>query len=379
MPTGKIPILLLDGDWMHTLRTIRALAQVGQWNIHVLATQKPLEIPIRFSRHVRSFHCKEVIEGSPDWIEIVLKRANEVGARIVFPQRESSSLNCIRHRTRIEQVVKLTPLADEQSFTTAIDKGSLAILMRKQGISHPRFCIVEGEEALHRLSSLNFPVLIKPRMGEFGKGIQRVDTREELLSSMNKFGDPSGWMIQEIVEGTDIDCSFLAIDGELIAWTIQRGLDVTNEKFSAPNKIEFVHNSRVLELSRKLAATLNYTGLAHVDMRQSSTGEVYVLELNARVWGSISGSVAAGVNFPDLSCRSAIGLTIPLTQQNLIRFNNGGSGIRNAISILLRLPNPTFRIGETHFPQMIRDPFPEILSLMGSILKNDSRNSKTQI
>lgn len=45
------------------------------------------------------------------------------------------------------------------------------------------------------------------------------------------------------------------------------------------------------------------------------TGEYHLLELNPRFWGSLSLPIRAGVDFPDLLCRWAMGEEIPRVER----------------------------------------------------------------
>src|SRR5262249_26793102 len=49
----------------------------------------------------------------------------------------------------------------------------------------------------------------------------------------------------------------------------------------------------------KLADALRYTGVAMIEFKQNpKTGERALIEINARVWGSLALSIAAGLDFP---------------------------------------------------------------------------------
>jgi len=320
-------------------------------------------MPMQWSRHIKSFKRANCSEEAPEWLDNILQHAQSVDAQVIFPMQEESSLFCIRNHAALEQQARLTPLPSEEHFALATDKGRLAEFMHQHGIAHPRSILHRvGESDPEELLKLLFPIILKPRKGEFGEGIRKVDTEEELLPALARYEPGNRLIVQEFIEGEDIDCSFLAQNGEVQAWTIQRPIESAHEDFSAANDIEFVNDEQTRDIAHHLASSLQWTGVAHVDMRRSRVdGKVRVLEINARIWGSLMGSIAAGVNVPEYACRSALGMETPPVHQRTVRFTNRGCGIGHALRACLPGRSNRFRISETHFPFFIRDPMPDLI------------------
>lgn len=372
MPHSKrIPILILDGYWFHTLRTVRALSMSDNWELHVISPKKRLEAPIHLSRHLKSFFNSQASEEDPEWLDAIIERAKAVKAQVIFPLKEVSSLFCIQNREKLEQYARLTPLPDEETFRIAIDKGRLASFMEQHGISHPRSILFTvGEDSVDVLHQLTFPLILKPRRGEFGKGINVVDDKDQLQQKLDLYKPGTLLIAQEFIDGEDIDCSFLSLNGQILGWTIQRSLEAPHADFSAANDIEFINDNPTRDLAFPLAKALRYTGIAHLDMRKSKVdGKVHVLEINARIWGSLMGSIAAGVNVPENACRLALGIDCEPSTQQEMRFSNRGCGIGHTIRHLLRSKQATFRPGETHFPYFIRDPLPDLVQRLSKTYK----------
>jgi predicted ATP-grasp superfamily ATP-dependent carboligase len=107
-------------------------------------------------------------------------------------------------------------------------------------------------------------------------------------------GDPfltPPFLAQELVEGEDVDLSFLAVDGELAAWAVQTR--------RADRTVDFFDDARVVQLGRGIAKAAHYTGLAHVDMRYTDAARsgVKVIECNPRIWLSAPLTLGLGVDF----------------------------------------------------------------------------------
>jgi hypothetical protein len=111
---------------------------------------------------------------------------------------------------------------------------------------------------------------------------------------------------------------------------------------------------------------VKWTGIAQLDLRRDSrTGQVLIIEVNPRFWGSLLASASAGVNFPILSCRAAFGekISAPAYPQHIfsdIRFATGFKlkALFNRGPGLYRLPV------RTNFRFVWGDPAPFVLGWM---------------
>ena len=112
-----------------------------------------------------------------------------------------------------------------------------------------------------------------------------------------------------------------------------------------------------------------WNGVAHIDMRiDAEDGEVKIFELNSRFWGSILGSLRAGVNFPHLACLSALKIPFPKPcyKEGEIYFVRGISGRvegRDDVPYSWRRSN---------IPFVLADPFPEITHRLRSLARRKS-------
>jgi predicted ATP-grasp superfamily ATP-dependent carboligase len=126
--------------------------------------------------------------------------------------------------------------------------------------------------------------------------------------------------------------------------------------------MQFIEQPQVLENGRKLLSALEWSGVAHIDMRYDETdGQFKIVDVNARYWGSLLGSFVVGVNFPYLACLVALEIPFPMPQYRSGKYMHTTTAVKEMILKLLgksRLSR--FAFSETGLRFFVTDPLPEV-------------------
>jgi predicted ATP-grasp superfamily ATP-dependent carboligase len=122
------------------------------------------------------------------------------------------------------------------------------------------------------------------------------------------------YVIQQFIEGSDIDCNIFAEHGKILCHTIQESPVRSGLNFNPHDTIAFAPDENVLEEVTKVIAKFQWHGIANFDIRRDiKTNKIYILEINGRYWGSLIGSLKrAGVNFPKIAAHYALGERIAI-------------------------------------------------------------------
>jgi predicted ATP-grasp superfamily ATP-dependent carboligase len=146
---------------------------------------------------------------------------------------------------------------------------------------------------------LRYPAVLKPRAREGGEGVVRVHSSQELRTGVA--ASPYPLLVQEMIDGDDIDFSFLADHGRLLAWTIH---------FTpTAGVLHFVADPEVLQVGRTVVERLVLHGTGNFDlMRDRRDGSVRLIECNPVFWETVAASAYAGVNLPALGVQRALGV-----------------------------------------------------------------------
>ena len=138
--------------------------------------------------------------------------------------------------------------------------------------------------------------------------------------------------------------------------------------------IEFVQEEKTLGVVQQLMRELKWTGVAHVDLRYDVHADhPRVIEINARYWRSLLGSLVAGVNFPYLACRTALGEVFPVPEYRHTRFiSKPFPALQHLFKVPGRSGAVSVSFAETNFAYMFRDPLPDLVREIRNLFRGRS-------
>ncbi len=301
----KIRVLIPDGDSPFALQVAQCLRR-GDPTICVEAAYVDPKALARYSRFVKRCHRLDkdsIIESLCAVIE-----ANDID--VLLPISGPGITFVALHADRLAPLVNLAPLPTVDQIDMVNDKWLFAERLRNAGISIPETRLVSSPKCVNELDP-DDAVIMKPRTGSGGLGIVCFDSVPKLASKMDRFlGKDDPFILQHFVTGHDIDRSVLCVNGQVVASTVQEG--VSKKKDLGPSgSLHFHRDSRVEKLVDCVVAELNWTGIAHFDLRYGDDGRLYVIEVNPRFWSTLMGSYSAGVNFPLIAVQVALGMEEP--------------------------------------------------------------------
>lgn len=226
-------------------------------------------------------------------------------------------------------------------------------------------------------NELKFPALLKPLGGMCGFGIKKINDEAELDSYKNNDDD---FIVQNYIKGYDIDMSVLSKNGEILAYTIQKGFVYSTSMYRAPLGVNFLYDKELYEMVEKLIKELNWSGFAHIDLRYDESDKNFkVLEMNPRVWGSIVGSEKVGVNFPYLYCLSSLGINYKIPDYRHDNYVNNLGLMKILKSKIIKKSNKYHMPKNTLIKNSIQDPIPMLYKFFKKRLTGYLRALKIKI
>lgn len=354
---SRLNVLIPDGNSTWTLSVLNCLCQNSDYQIFVLSNKK--RTPAKYSKHT-SYYKYYKRTTDKNWLEVLSREIESNKISVIIPIAENEIRFFIINAHLLPDFVKVIPLPQLNNFETAIDKHKLSKFLDVNNLPHPRF------NYLDRLSlnskkelDLQFPILIKPLHEKGGDGILKFNSQSKLDNYLKKHSDLNEVFVQEYIDGYDIDCSVLCLNGKILVYTIQRGNLLGHNMFAPQLGFKFVKNQNVLNVVKQLMLKLNWSGIAHIDLRyDKKANDFKVIEVNARFWGSIEGSKFAGINFPHLAIQLALNNTIEPVQFKEIEYMR----LKGVLKTIKRKPSFLFKknflLNNSETRSFLKDPIP---------------------
>jgi predicted ATP-grasp superfamily ATP-dependent carboligase len=361
-----ISVLILDGESEFALFVAHCLAQFPQVRLHVLAGER--WAPIRFSRYCRSYTFRQYGAGDESRLEAVEEVVKKHKVDVVLPTETEWISFVVAHREALSSFVAVVPVPDPGTFQVANDKWRLAQFLVERGIPCPPTVLVTCDEAFdRRLQDMDFPVLLKPAVAWGGEGIERFESLPELrqyLEQRDVEQMRGQFIVQSFLSGFVVGVNVLASRGQMLASTIQRGIIPNTHKYAAAGAIQFIKDDRFAEAAQRLVSALAWSGFANIDtLYDDRDHQLKILEINARFWGSLRGSLIAGVSFPYLACLAALDIPFPMPDYELVRYVHPKTAVREGLSRLVGRSRDrqavAFAFRDTGLQFMLADPLAE--------------------
>jgi biotin carboxylase len=197
--------------------------------------------------------------------------------------------------------------------------------LAEAGVPQPRFAAVRTVSERRRAADeVGFPAVLKPADSGGQRGVFRVDSIDEIDAHLHEAlaASPTGEAIlEEYVEGIEMNGIVLARDGEMIPLTLSDRLRPDGVGFG----VGWIHvypptvpSGQLAESERIAGHTVNAlglrTGIAFPQLIAADDGRVIVVECAARIPGGQMADlvrVATGVDLVEVQLRMALGEELP--------------------------------------------------------------------
>ena len=350
-----LSVLLLESTPL-AYHVAASLVQTPDVEVHCLSDEKSFA---RLSRYFTSFHLHERFAEPADLLALVKEVVVRAGVKVVLPVTERSTRWLNQHRNALQEYVSVPPLPGLETIEIVSDKRRLWEFQRDHGLSGAPTVYAVGAHTRDAFenSSLEYPLLLKPSVGQNSEGIMLIRNPDELAAwKQSARDDRREYIAQKYVPGRDIDCSLLSQDGEIVVHTVQQ-----HASAESGATLEVFSGGEALEAVRPLIRTIGYSGIAHIDMRQDvADGRFTVVDFNPRFWASLFSSTCAGVNFPYLWCQLALKQPVAQPVFERIHHYSSSATMRHCVQSISHpiRARPEFKWKNSSLPSALADPLP---------------------
>lgn len=310
-------VLVLDGQQRSALAATRSLGKRGL-DVYVADVQVPtLAGSSRYAR--AQLQCPDLSHNPDEFVDWIARTTLERRIDVVLPATDSSTMILAAARKRMPHLRIACGPTD--AYEAVSNKANLMELARRNGVQIPATCTVSNlDEFRSQVKDARFPLVLKPARSKAlvdGKIVSAevyvassADDALNHIQTQNWFG-PVPCLLQEFVEGHGAGVFAFYSNGQAVAWFSHKrlrekppsgGISVLSESVAAPEALR-LSAQRILDAAQ-------WSGAAMVEFRVSASGQPYLMEINARLWGSIQLAIDSGIDFPWLAYSQAVGDTL---------------------------------------------------------------------
>ncbi len=305
--------LVTDTERGSAVAVIRALHAEG-WRVVAAATHRSAPGLHSRSTYARLVHADpaEVPDLAAQQITAAIR---EHQCQLVFPITDLMLRLCRRAALPRSAVVAAAP---PENYEAASDKWATVEAARRLAIPVPDSRLANSAAEVRTAAmELGWPVVLKPRWSvtEDHGSFQRHDvTIAEGPDQLTRAEEdtPGGIIVQGFHSGAGVGVELLLDQGKVLAAFQHRRLrEYPIGGGPSSLRVSEALDPDLLAWSTQLLGELKWTGLAMVEFKVGKNGPS-LMEINARVWGSMPLATRSGVDFPALAAAVHLGRP-PLT------------------------------------------------------------------
>ena len=352
-------IAFISGDEVIDLKVLYCLFFAFP-NIHIISNHS--KSALKYSRYKKAFTYIPWKAGPVDQESVIDKLKqyfNDHSIEVVMTGGSDSIAFLHKYKKHFTNQM-IFPTMSEARLIDIDNKWTFATRLMSAGLPIPCTLLIDTLSELDATKkelieeNIGFPLIVKPTMRDGSEGVEKIESFEALRNHILNGGEYAQLplIVQEFVDGYDIDSSFIASKGEILSIAVQR--------WTGDSVLEFCRHEEIENVSRQIADIYQYNGPGHLDMRVShNTGKLYVLECNPRFWRSVTAAMWQGLNFTEAAINSTMG-------QPYNKFSATGNYVMpgKKVKSILKRPwryLPLSKIVRKELWYVLTDPLPHML------------------
>lgn len=167
------------------------------------------------------------------------------------------------------------------------------------GIRSPKYQLIKSRLELKNLKNLKFPLIVKPTDRSGSRGVQKVNNKSQLEDAIEfalaeSFSGQA--IVEEFIEGFEVSVESISWKGVHYVLAITDKItsgepDFVELQHHQPSTLEKEVQEKIKECTLKALVSLSHQyGASHSEFKIDNNGDVYIIEVGARMGGDFIGS-----------------------------------------------------------------------------------------
>jgi len=326
--TDKYDILILDAMLKQSLASARSLGRAG---LRVamgesLAHFNPSwPVPAFRSRFChKSLVLPDLDDDAPAFVAAVIQFVRDHSPRVILTSGDATIGTMRPYRDQLAELGCVLALAPESALEIANNKDRTLEIARSLGIAAPGTIIINHiDELPAAVAEFGFPFVIKPTISWTDQSSGRnipvdvINMEEARAATEVILAAGSGVLAQQYVGGRREGVSFFIVDDEIVA-SCGHVAHRTSPPLGGASALResVIVPPEILDPAERLVKAAGLQGACEVEFRRDVQGRPFLMEVNARLAGTIENAIQAGVDFPLMIWQSATGQEVtPVTMR----------------------------------------------------------------
>ena len=243
-----------------------------------------------FTRYFRTKYSDKhyIIERSA-YLESVLDILRKDNIDLFIPIHSSEMDVILQNKHKAEAEKVLAYWGSYESFKILNDKDRLYNLARRLNINVPK--------RYDNIEAAQVKCVIKPVNQSSSKGVKYFFDQEKLDEAKSDLSSRKDIIIQEYIQGEGIGYSVFAKNGKIVTGSGHKRLAEYPISGGSSVYRENYENEKIRSISEKILIATKWSGFAMFEYKLTTDNEIYLIEVNPRIWGSINQGLQNGINY----------------------------------------------------------------------------------
>lgn len=266
----------------HSIRVVGCYSGIPPFTAKSKAIERSIQVPNNYD------HPDEYVHALHQVCHQVFIDTGEKPILLPVSTRDMELLSAANARAMLASVCKIA-ISDEATLDYANNKLRVMELCESLDIPVPK---TEHPTSAADFYSYRYPLIVKPVCGEkqglkAGERYIVTQTAEEAIKAWEHFVGLCGeTVVQSYITGEVIAHTVVIQDGKIITGVVEGTRRTRFLDGGHPTLTYTCSDECCIETSNVLAKTLNLTGLFMFQYIRSSSGTLYMMEINCRMCGS---------------------------------------------------------------------------------------------
>jgi len=208
-----------------------------------------------------------------------------------------------KHKERFAGIITVA-CPDYEAIQKVDHKDAFAETTQELDVQSLQTWLPETMDDLDKaLDDITFPVFIKPPNEVGGRGISKVENKQDLKAAFEDLQERylgEQILIQAMAEGSDYCFCGLFDKGKLVSGMVYHNLRKFPKEAGPGVVRETVKSKRFAEIAQDLMKPLKWHGVAGIDFMwdEDENSSPKMIEVNPRFWAGLDHSIKSNVDFP---------------------------------------------------------------------------------